>query len=113
MTKLTGAEWKRFYKDPEFWPEQAGLYHDDVLIHLNGEPSSRMTEDPDSILDTNVLEIECGEVYNRCGSWINSLDDYFEAWRTKTTKKVFSVECDVADADAVNAAIIAAGGRIL
>lgn len=38
-TKTTGAEIKRFYADPEFWPEDGGdTWHEEELITIDGTP---------------------------------------------------------------------------
>lgn len=110
MVKLNGSEWKAFMRDSGFWV--SGMYHDDVLIHLNGEASDKMTVDPESISDGDTLEIECGFVYKKTGERVCDLDKYFETWRSVQTKRTLSVTCNAADVDRVIAAVRAVGGEV-
>lgn len=109
--KMSGAEYKRFYSDPEFWPE--GVWNEDAEITVDGN------EQPDGIdvetlSDNAVVIIEDGVV---CGpQWefgdSPSLETYFRRWRKKQTTTFLTVECDHAKLEAVKAAIKAAGGKI-
>jgi len=113
MTKLNGAEWKAFYSDKTFWPEgEDSRIHDDVVIHLNGQPSNQMMADPDSISDTDELIIESGYVATRQQEYICDLDWYFKGWKEKQTSVSFVVTCEPGRVRSIQAAIFDAGGEI-
>ena len=104
--KTTGADFKRFYADSEFWPE--GAWHEDDEILADGEEADILDEIPGSavvsITGGVVLGIEDKEP---------SLESWFRAWRKKQTTNSFVVECEIVDKAEVIAAIIAAGGKVV
>ena len=104
--KTTGAEFKRFYADSEFWPE--GAWHEEDEILADGEEPDILDEIPDnavvSITGGVVLGIEDKEP---------SLESWFRAWRKKQTTASFVVECKVVDKAEIIAGIIAAGGKVI
>lgn len=108
--KTTGAEFKRFYNDPQFWPE--GAWHEEDVITFDGvEPEGI---DVDKISDTAKVVIVSGVVFlsqdDREGV---ALDSYFRRWlKTQATRQLI-VEVDVSKMDAVLAAVKAAGGKVL
>ena len=109
--KTTGAEFKRFYADESFWPEDT--WHDGALITIDGEDQEDGI-DVDTLADHAIVKIEGGAVMGP--KWEEggpSLETYFRRWRKQQTVMVFTVECDNSQLDAVKAAIKAAGGRIL
>lgn len=113
-TKTTGAEIKRFYRDPEFWPEDGGdTYHDDEVVTVDGTP---MNEDQgiEGIPDAAVVTISGGIVFSK--KWDGgepSFETYFRRWKKKQSTVSFIVECDASKRDAVVAAVKAAGGKVL
>ena len=109
MVKTTGAEWNKFYSDPEYWG--SGQWHDDCVIRINGIE----TEDDyaDTLPDTAKVEIDDGYVYLSDG-FDNpgpALETYFRRWKKNQTAIFLSVECPREKYEAVVAAIKAAGGR--
>lgn len=108
--KMTGSEFKRFYNDPKFWPDD--VWHEDSEFSVDG------VEYPDGIdegklSDTSVVAISGGVVYGPQWDGNNpSLEAYFKRWRKAQTFTFFTVECDKAVYEAVKAAIIAAGGKV-
>lgn len=113
-TKTTGAEFKRFYNDKKFWPDDdGGTYHDDAVLKVDGEIQEDGI-DTDTLADTAAVTIEGGFV---CGPSLNgrepSLETYFKRWLKTQTTASFLVECDAKVIDAVKAAIRAAGGRVI
>lgn len=111
--KTTGAEFKRFYTDADFWPEDGGdTYHDDEVFTVNGQKAQDGI-DIDHLADDAMVEIEGGMVFGP--KWDGdepSLEEYFERWRDAQQTASFLVECDQSKLDAVKAAIAAAGGRV-
>lgn len=116
--KTIGAEFKRFYADPKFWPEPPNshsdnVWHEDEIVSIDGEPCE---EDIDyaSIADTAAVTIEGGIVHGPAiGGEEPSFEAYFKRWRKLQTTSVMVVECDVAKLDAVKAAVRSAGGRVV
>ena len=103
--KTTGAEFKRFYADSEFWPE--GASHEGEEILADGEEADTL----DGISGNAVVSITGGIVLGIKGKE-PSLESWFRAWRKKQTTASFVVECEVVDKAEVIAAIIAAGGKV-
>lgn len=113
-TKTTGAEIKRFYADPDFWPEDGGdTWHEEELITIDGTPidtEKGIAEIPDAA----VVTVSGGIVYSP--KWDGnepSFETYFKRWKKKQSTVSIIVECDVAKRDAVVAAIRAAGGKVM
>ena len=104
--KTTGAEFKRFYNDSEFWPE--GVWHEEEEILADGEETDIL----DEISGNAVVSITGGIVFGIEGKE-PSLESWFRAWRKKQTTASFVVECEVVDKAEVIAAIIAAGGKVV
>ena len=103
--KTTGAEFKRFCNDPEFWPE--GAWHEGDEILADGEEADILDEIPGNA----VVSITGGIVFGIEGEE-PSLESLFKAWRKKQTTTSFVVECKIVDKAEVIAAVIAAGGKV-
>jgi len=106
--KMTGSEFKEFYADEDFWPEDT--WHEDAYMSVDG------TEYPDGIdvdelSDTSVVELSGGFVVGLDGEE-PALDTYFKRWRKKQTTTTFVVKCDKSIVEAVKAAIKQAGGKV-
>lgn len=112
--KTSGAEIKRFYNDPEFWPEDDGdTYHDDEVITVDGKPMDA-GHGIEGIPDSAVVTIAGGMVFSK--KWDGdepSFETYFKRWKKKQATVSVIVECDVSKRDAVIAAIKAAGGKVI
>lgn len=112
-TKTTGAEIKRFYNDPDYWPEDEGnTYHDDESITVDGVPMDN-EKGIAGIPDASVVTVSGGVVFGP--KWNGdepSFETYFKRWKKAQTSVSFVVECDIAKHDAVVAAIKAAGGKV-
>lgn len=104
--KTTGAEFKRFYEDAEFWPE--GAWHEDDVILANGEEVDII----DDIPETAAVAITGGVVFGLEGKK-PSLEAWFREWRKKQTTVSFVVECDVTKQADIIAMIISAGGKVM
>jgi len=109
--KTTGAEFKRFYDDATFWPDDT--WHDDTEFTVDG------VDQPDGI-DTKHLNDSAAVVIIggfMCGpQWEDgdgpTLEAYFKRWRKQQTTVIFNVECDKSIVEAVKAAIKQVGGKI-
>lgn len=111
--KITGSEFKRFYSDEKFWPEDGDIYHEDVHMEVNGVFSDGI--DVDTLLDTDIVTLKGGFVLSE--TWEDgdgpTMEEYFKQWRESQNIVAIFVECDTSVAEAVKAAIIKAGGKIL
>ena len=110
--KTNGAEFKRFYNDAAFWPEDA--WHENEEIEVDGSP---FLEDGciEEIPDAATVKITGGVVLglpNKGRGEGPSLEAHFKKWlRTQNTVS-FVVKCDKANLDALKVAIRAAGGSV-
>lgn len=109
VAKSTGAEFKRFYQDPEFWPD--GAFHEDVIFKVDGHTQEDGI-DVQTLRDNSTVTIEGGIVLGVFNDNEPSVDAYFKRWKKQQTRTSFLVECEVSKLDAVKAAIKAAGGRV-
>ena len=116
-TIATGAEFKRFYNDPEFWPEDEGkTWHDDTAVEINGVEYGSDTSDIDynEIADNAKVKVLSGVVYGpKLGDDGVAFDTYFRRWQKKQNTVTLVVEVDKAKLEAVQAAVRAAGGKIV
>lgn len=111
--KTTGAEFKAFYEDKDFWPEDNANYvwHEEAIILVDG------VEDPEGIdtaalADSAEVRIEGGVVC--CSKWDGnepSLESYFRKWKKSRDTVLLVVECGKDKLEAVKAAVKAAGGK--
>ena len=108
-TKTTGAEFKAFYGDKKWWPD--GMWHEDEEITIDG---SLPPDDFDlsSIADGARMVLANGYVTNEENDELGSFEGYFRRWRKKQTTTFLAVEVPHEKAEAVKAAIIAAGGKV-
>ena len=112
--KTTGAEFKRFYNDPEFWPE--GTWHEDEEVSVDGSGwEHEYTEIPDSA----AVTVAYGQMLSdgtTPAPWVGvegpSVETHFKRWRKKQVTSYGAFECPHDKLEAVKAAIKAAGGRI-
>lgn len=78
--KTTGAEWKKFYNDPGFWPP--GAWHDDEVITVGGVACEEVLFD--DVADNQQFTVHGGVVYlkenDRDGP---SLESHFRRWRKR------------------------------
>lgn len=112
MIKTTGAEWKKFYSDPIFWPE--GYWHEDEEITVNGASAVDNDIDLYSVDDAAMMTISGGIV---CKDKIMdysgpSLESYFNGWRKKQDTAFISVSCPKDKVELIKKAIMNAGGSV-
>lgn len=109
-TKTTGAEFKRFYNDPKCWPQDKGdTWHEDEVVLSNGEP----IEEYDDIPDNAIVSVDGGIVFGP--QWDGnepSFETFFKRWRKQQDTVTIVVDAPKDKADAIKAAIKAAGGRV-
>lgn len=112
--KLTGAQWKTFYADKNWWPESK--FHDDEIIHLNGADSRVPIETPENVTDSDVVLVVYGSVMKRVGplgaTYCSDLPEYVQKWLNNQTHTDLVVQCPNDLVDQVMAAIEAAGASV-
>lgn len=110
MVKTTGAEFRRFYQDKNWWDNDSGnIWVEDETIIINGQEQTEGVE-LDAINDSDAVVIDEGSVFGLDDE--TSLETYFRRWRKKQNTVSFLVECDISKRDGIKAAIKAAGGRV-
>ena len=112
--KTNGAEFKRFYNDTTFWPEDQGdTYHKNEVLIINGQKVEDL--ELSAIADTDALTLSGGVVYSP--SWPRqeapSFEAYFKRWRAKQREHHLVVKVDAAKLDAVKAALSAVGATFI
>lgn len=105
-----GADFKRFYADPAFWPEDA--YHDEAVVLVNGDDYSEADKDLSAVADTDVIRIEGGYVVLPDDKSSTTLESYFRKWQRLQSMRTVLVEVNASKFDAVVAAVRAAGGKV-
>lgn len=108
--KTTGAQFKRFYDDPNWWAADGSVWHEDADILVDGTAVGA-DFDPSQVPDSAVISISGGAVFGVEGE--PSLEAFFKRWLRKQETVVLVVEVTTSTADAVRAAIQAAGGKVL
>src|SRR5688572_3148009 len=111
--KTTGAEFKRFYADPAFWPD--GIIHEDEELAVNGVLMD-MSNDYMQIDDDARVVISYGVVTTDTVTEredIASFEGYFRKWRKLQSTATFLVEAPNDKLEAIKAAIKSAGGKVL
>lgn len=109
-TKTTGAEWKRFYADPQFWPE--GAWHEDEEVTIDGRTAGD-DDDLSMLNDTAAVTVAGGIVFVQANDDDGpTLEAYFKRWRKQQNTVFLAVEVPREKAEAVRAAIANAGGKV-
>ena len=118
MVKRTGHEWNSFYKDETAWPK--GAWHEDETIKVDGKV---VDEDFDltDVRATAEVSLSGGIVYfdnPLVADYFDqtqnapSLEAHFKQWRKRQNTTNMVVEVANEKAEAVRAAIVAAGGKV-
>lgn len=107
--KTNGAEFRRFYNDPEIWV--GSTYHDDTLILENGVE----VEEYDEISDEAIVTIECGTIFPE-GDYSYRGEDMlavFRKWKKSQNTAVLVIEFDKSKLDEISAHIKKIGVKII
>lgn len=86
--KTNGKEFKAFYNDQSYWPEDA--YVEEMNLKINGVEQSDV--DTDKLLDEDQIRITYGSVVK--GERIVSLTSFFKKWRKQQSVTSVVVEID-------------------
>ena len=107
--KTTGAEFKRFYADPKYWPD--GVWHDDDVVVVNGVHDSEA--DLAIMDDAASVMIESGYVISADDSDLGELAAYFKKWQREQSHVSVLVEVGKADAGRLAEFVKQVGGKVL
>ncbi|WP_137917223.1 hypothetical protein [Hydrogenophaga sp. 2FB] len=111
----TGTEFAKFYSDPKYWISGStddSTWHDDAVVYVNGVQDDDI--DLANVKPEDILKIEGGVVFGPVvGGAEPSLETYFKRWRKEQSTAVLMAEVPKDLVDAVKAAIIAAGGKVI
>lgn len=113
--KMSGLEFKSFWNDKNAWPGNDGdTYVEDETISV-GDIEHVDGVETEDIKDTDIVKINGGYIYSTADTSLDgkSLETHFKQWKKNKSKTTFIVECDRSIEDAVKAAIIAAGGKVI
>lgn len=96
MIKTTGAQFKAFYSDENFWPEGAYYEYETVVVDgkVNGEDISIDYED---IADEAVVKVIGGAVFSEDGSDIATFKKFFNDWLKKQESEIILVQVSKAE----------------
>lgn len=115
MIKTTGAEFKRFYSDPEVWKD--GYYHEEEEILVDGKECydefGCYDLDLSAVADDARIEFQHGVILNKDNDPVTGFDTAFKKWKKKQTTVSFMVEAPKDKLEAIVAAIKADGGKVL
>lgn len=112
--KMTGKQFKAFYDDPAVWgPRDAKdpTYCDATVISVDGEEMEDW--DCDKIDDAASVVVMCGDMLEQGRGIPNTFDGAARWWLKRQSTVSFVVECHKDAREAVEAAVKAAGGKVL
>lgn len=109
--KTNGVEFKRFYSDPEFWPD--GVWHEEETVLVDGKEADSDTE-LSEVPDTSKISISGGIVFGpKLEGREPSFELYFRRWKKQQSTMTFVVECPIALEVKVKAHVKLAGGKVV
>ena len=108
--KTTGAEWKRFYSDKTVWTD--GSFHEDDEIVVDGALWD-WGNDLMEVSDSAILALSGGTIYSgESDAFGQSTEACFRQWRKRQNTTFILCEAPKDRVAEVEAAIVAAGGRV-
>jgi len=110
--KTNGLIWKRYYSDFGAWPE--GWFHEDEILTVNGIVADDEEYILSDIPDDAVVSVSGGAIYNADSELQRlSVEGHFRKWLKKQQVASVLVEVHKNNLDALKAAIVTAGGKIV
>lgn len=112
-TRTTGAEYKRFYSDPNAWPADSETWNEDTILKVNGVELEDY--DVERFADTDRIIIVSGIVLS--DRWDSdqapSLESYFKRWKKAQDTVILTVQVSKELQAAVEKAIAEVGGKLV
>lgn len=87
--RMLGAEFKRFYADPEIWGEDT--FHEDVLILVDGSNATDSGIDLSEVSDSAIVEIKCGDIVEGLPGVPDDIADAAIWWRGRQDSVQYAV----------------------
>lgn len=107
--KTNGAEFKRFYSDPTYWPD--GTWHDDDYITVDGDFD--IERDFLEMADEVAVVIESGYVIGPNDEDFGSLASYFNRWKKEQTTVTVLVDLPRGKEAELAALVKQIGGKVV
>ena len=111
MLKTTGKEFKKFYYDESYWPNE--VWHDDETLLVDGAEWPWEQADVIEMPDTAEVQLDGGHVRELPDGQEMSFESYFMQWRKRQCTVRLLIEVPGEKQDAVLAAVTEAGGRLI
>ena len=106
--RTSGAEYKAFIEDDEYWRSQKIEYVDDDLVSVNGEEWEG--ENPD-IPDAATVKVEGGILYSEEGPLRTSYSSFFKKWKDLSVASFVVVRIPKSKEAELTAFIASIGGK--
>ncbi len=108
----SGAEFKRFYTDRSYWPEDA--WHEDCITELIEVNGVKPESDVYYISDDDEVKILNGIVLlDLAGNKSTDFVAFFQKWLKLQTTRTLRIEVNASKFDELMAAIKLLGGKVL
>ena len=108
----SGAEFKRFYTDQSYWPEDA--WHEDSITELVEVNGAKPESDVYHISDDDEVKILNGVVLlDLDGNKSTDFVVFFKKWLKLQSTRTLRVEVDASNLDGLVTAIKRAGGKVV
>ncbi|WP_018234250.1 hypothetical protein [Thioalkalivibrio thiocyanodenitrificans] len=109
----TGAEWKRFLSDHQFWPPTVTFRN--ALIEIDGQRADAAEiARLDDIPNDASMKVSGGAVYQEGQEIpIKTLKSHFNKWRRQIKKVCLVIECPADKAEVIRKAALEQGAKIL
>lgn len=90
--KISGIDFKNFYNDKDFWPEDT--YIDDINITINGKRLPDNKEVGDAVQDSDIITIVSGYIVDHPDGYDGSLLSYYKKWKKLQEKAYIVIEVE-------------------
>jgi hypothetical protein len=90
-TKITGIDFKAFYYDKEFWPENT--YIEEFVAKINGVEPNSDTDIGEIIKDSDIVSVESGYIVDH-PDYDGSFVSYYKKWKREQTIRHIVIEID-------------------
>lgn len=109
VIKTTGAEWKKFYGDSDYWKE---FTVDDEILTVNGDRVDEYLFDETKLNDDDRVVVDGGWVDDPNSDRQYTLSAFFSKWKKSQTVTFLVIEIPNTKAKEIKALIKANGGKI-
>ena len=107
--KISGADFKRFYSDDEYWERVFGAnaYHEDLSLVVDGVALDEDGIDTDKLPDSALVEIRSGYITTAGGKADDCIafSSAYNTWQKKQTCITVVIQCGNVDQALVTAEV--------